>query len=137
MDREQETRGRLVRAAWIAGVKSYFPGEPKAGYIAPWEEMPDWERAIVVALYDQARGVILAGGNDGQRVRLTPEQGGRLVRIIWVQQVYRHFPEPKESYVQAWEQMPEWERQTDTDMFAAIEAAVLREVVPVRAGSHA
>jgi hypothetical protein len=85
MDGEQKARGRRVREAWIAGVKRYYPGEPKAGYIAPWEEMTDWERAIVVALYDQARGIVLAGGEDGQRVRLTPEQGGRVVRAIWVQ----------------------------------------------------
>jgi hypothetical protein len=43
--------------------------------------------------------------------------------------VYKHFPEPKESYVQAWERMPEWGRRTDTDMYAAIEQAVLREAV--------
>jgi hypothetical protein len=132
---QQEARGRLVREAWIAGVKSHFPGEPKASYITSWEEMPDWERAIVVALYDQVRGVVLAGVQPGQQVRLTPEQGGRLVRVVWVQQVYKHFPDPKETYVQAWEQMPEWERQTDTDMFAAIEGAVLREVVPVTASA--
>ena len=136
MEPQQEARGRLVREAWIAGVKRYFPGEPKASYISPWEEMPDWERAIVVALYDQVRGVVLAGVQNGQTVRLTPEQGGRLVRVVWVQQVYKHFPDPKETYVQSWELMPEWERLTDTDMFTAIEGAVLREAAPVTASSH-
>jgi hypothetical protein len=130
VDQEQEARGRLVRTAWISGAKRYFPGEPKPGYVAPWEEMPDWERAIVVAIYEQVSAIALAGAKDGQRVRLAPEQGGRLVRIVWVQQVNKHFPVPKETYVQPWEQMPEWERRTDTDMFAAIEAAALREVVP-------
>jgi hypothetical protein len=130
VEQEQETRGRLVRTAWISGVKRHFPGEPKPGYVAPWEEMPDWERAIVVAIYEQVSAIVLAGAKDGQRTRLAPEQGGRLVRIVWVQQVYKHFPDPKEAYVQPWEQMPEWERRTDTDMFAAIEAAALREVVP-------
>jgi hypothetical protein len=36
--------GRIFRGAWIAGVDKYYPGEPKPGYVAPWEEMPDWER---------------------------------------------------------------------------------------------
>jgi hypothetical protein len=130
VDPQQEARGRLVRAAWIAGVKRHFPGEPKASYVAPWEEMPDWERTIVVALYEQVGGVVAAGARNGQPVRLTPEQGGRLVRLVWVQQVYKHFSDPKDTYVQAWEHMPEWERQTDTEMFAAIEAHVLRESVP-------
>jgi len=124
---EQEAQGRLVREAWIAGVKRYFPGTPKPSYVAPWEEMPDWERSIVVELYRQVREVVLAGIQGGQVTRLTPEQGGRLVRIIWVQQVYKHFPDPKETYVQPWEAMPEWERQTDVEMFAAIEQAVLQE----------
>jgi hypothetical protein len=25
------------------GVTRHYPGEPRAGYIAPWEETPDWE----------------------------------------------------------------------------------------------
>ena len=116
-----------MREAWIAGVKRYFPGTPKPSYIAPWEEMPDWERAIVVEIYRQVSGVVLAGVQDGEPVRLTREQGGRLVRIVWVQQVYKHFPDPKDTYVQPWEATPDWERQTDADMFTAIERAVLDE----------
>ncbi len=35
---------RLFREAWIAGVRRYFPGEPKAGYVMPWEDTAQWER---------------------------------------------------------------------------------------------
>jgi hypothetical protein len=124
---DQEAHGRLVREAWIAGVKQYFPGTPKPGYIAPWEEMPDWERAIVVEVYSQVSGLVRAGLQGDAAIRLTREQGGRLVRIVWVQQVYKHFQDPKDTYVQPWEAMPEWERQTDMDMFTSIEQAVLEE----------
>ncbi len=33
--------GRVFREAWIEGVRKHYPGEPKAGYVAPWEETPD------------------------------------------------------------------------------------------------
>ena len=58
------------------------------------------------------------------------------MHVVWVQQVYKYFPDPKETYVQGWEQMPEWERLKDTDIFTAIEGAVLREAAPVTASSH-
>ncbi|CAG6396533.1 hypothetical protein NMG29_25195 [Streptomyces cocklensis] len=35
--------GRVFREAWITGVQKHFPGEPKAGYVAPWEETPQRE----------------------------------------------------------------------------------------------
>ena len=47
--------GRIFRDAWIAGVKRHYPGEPKAGYIAPWDETPDWERASAAAVHDLVR----------------------------------------------------------------------------------
>jgi hypothetical protein len=49
----QTEGGRVFREAWIAGVKKHFPGEPKPGYIAPWEETPDRERESATAVYDQ------------------------------------------------------------------------------------
>ena len=33
MNREEE--GRFFRDAWIAGVRQYYPGTPKSGYITP------------------------------------------------------------------------------------------------------
>jgi L-lactate dehydrogenase complex protein LldF len=39
----QEADGRIFREAWISGVQAHFPGTPKPGYVASWEEMPDWE----------------------------------------------------------------------------------------------
>jgi hypothetical protein len=43
-------QGRIFREDWIAGVKKHFPGEPKSGYITPWDEVPDWERASAAAV---------------------------------------------------------------------------------------
>jgi hypothetical protein len=50
-------QGRVFREAWIAGVKKYFPGEPKSSYITPWDQTPDWERASAAAVYDQVRAL--------------------------------------------------------------------------------
>ena len=35
--------------------------------------------------------------------------------------VYRHFPAPRPSYVAPWHQLPSWQRETDGDIFEAIE----------------
>ncbi|UCM90986.1 hypothetical protein [Streptomyces marincola] len=111
--------GRLFRDAWIAGVTKHFPGEPKPGYIAPWTETPAWERAAAAAVCDQVRQFIERSG--GQTVRLTREQKGRFVAICWIAQIYRRFESPKASYVADWEDLPAWQRETDADIFEAIE----------------
>ena len=43
-------------------------------------------------------------------------------------QVYRHIPTPKLSYVADWENLPEWQRKTDMDIFEAIQATVCQEI---------
>ncbi|MFJ9442535.1 hypothetical protein ACIRRH_11765 [Kitasatospora sp. NPDC101235] len=48
--------GRIFREAWIAGVRKHFPGDPKPGYIAPWEDTPPWERASAAAKWQQETG---------------------------------------------------------------------------------
>ncbi|WP_165953872.1 hypothetical protein [Streptomyces sp. 8K308] len=36
--------GRILREAWIVGVAKHYPGEPKPGYVADWDELPAWQR---------------------------------------------------------------------------------------------
>lgn len=79
-----EEHGRIFRNAWIAGIKAHYPGEPRPGYIAPWE--------------------------------------GRFVSLCWIAQIYKYFPEPKPSYVADWSEEPEWQQETNADIFEAIEA---------------
>ncbi|MFE2291288.1 hypothetical protein [Streptomyces sp. NPDC059452] len=54
---------RLFREAWIAGVRRHFPGEPKAGYVTPWDEtppgyvadwadLPAWQQETDVDIFD-------------------------------------------------------------------------------------
>ena len=125
---DREKGGRLVRLAWIKGVQTYFPGEPKVSYIALWEEINEWEREIVSSIYEQICAFILADGLEKNPISpLTREQGGRLVRLIWINQVYRLLSHPKEAYVQPWENMPAWEREIDRDIFVAIEREVKHE----------
>ncbi len=42
--------GRVFREAWIAGVNAHYPGEPKASYVTPWDDTPDWERDAAAAV---------------------------------------------------------------------------------------
>jgi len=53
---------------------------------------------------------------------LDREEGGKLVRKVWTEQVYKHIPTPKHSYVCSWEEMQEWEKETDRAIFDVIEA---------------
>lgn len=49
------------------------------------------------------------------------EQKGRFVALCWIGQIYARLPNPKSSYVADWEYLPDWQKQTDSDMFEAIE----------------
>jgi hypothetical protein len=116
-----EEHGRIFRSAWIAGVEAHFPGEPKPGYIAPWEETPDWERDAAATVYGQVADFIRV--SEGTAAKLTREQKGRFVSLCWIGQIYKHFPDPKPSYVADWSEQPEWQRETNSDVFEAIEAS--------------
>jgi hypothetical protein len=111
--------GRIFRDAWIAGVKKHYPGEPKPSYITPWQETPEWERQAAAAVYGQVRDFIEI--SDGNASKLTREQKGRFVAICWIAQIYRHIESPKPGYVADWRDLPEWQRETDADIFEAIE----------------
>jgi hypothetical protein len=113
--------GRIFREAWIAGVKQHFPGDPKPGYITPWDDTPDWERESAAAVYEQVRQFVEISG--GTTAKLTREQRGRFVAICWITQIYKHIPDPKAGYVADWDALPEWQQETDADIFDAIESA--------------
>jgi hypothetical protein len=116
--------GRVFREAWIAGVKQHFPGEPKPGYITPWEETPEWERASAAAVYDQVRAFVdISAGNTS---KLTRAQKGRFVALCWIAQIHKHIPHSKPAYIADWDDLPTWQQQTDADIFEHIEQASLR-----------
>jgi hypothetical protein len=112
-------RGRVFREAWIAGVTKHYPGEPKPGYITPWDQTPDWERNAATAVYDQVLAFIKA--TDGATAKLTSDQKGRFVALCWIGQILKHFPTPKPSYVADWDDLPDWQKATDIDIFERIE----------------
>lgn len=126
---DKEQYGRIFRDAWIKGVKSHYPGEPEESYVRPWEQMDKWEQESAIAVFLQLRGFLLAGIQNKQLSSLTREQGGRLVRIAWVAQMYKHFPNPEPAYVYDWEEMSDdWERSADMDLFQAVEKSVKLEL---------
>lgn len=114
--------GKVFREAWIAGVKKYYPGEPKPGMIAPWEETPDWERQSAAAVQQQVVDLIRA--RAGMASELTRQQKGHFVASCWNAQIYRHFENPKPSYVADWSAMQAWQQETDADIFEAVEKSV-------------
>jgi hypothetical protein len=113
-------QGRVFREAWIAGVSKYYPGEPKPGYITPWDDTPYWERQAAAAVYTQVRTFVEISA--GKTARLTREQKGRFIAICWTGQIYKHIENPKPSYVVDWADLPDWQQQTDADIFERIEA---------------
>lgn len=116
---QQDEQGRTFREAWIAGVRKYYPGEPKPGYVTPWEDTADWERKAAGAVYRQVSDFVSVSG--GATVNLTREQKGRFVALCWIAQIHKHIPSPKPSYVADWNDLPEWQQQTDADIFERIE----------------
>ncbi|GAA0589336.1 hypothetical protein GCM10010174_00210 [Kutzneria viridogrisea] len=115
----QTDGGKVFREAWIAGVTKHYPGDPKPGYIAPWADTPDWERAAATAVYDQVRAFIDA--TAGNAAKLTRPQKGRFVALCWIGQIHKHFSDPKPAYVADWADLPAWQQETDADIFEHIE----------------
>lgn len=122
---DKEEGGRFFRAEWIKGVQRHYPGTPKPGYIAPWEEMQVWEQESAAAVYEQVHQFVLQAA--GATTKLKREQKGRFICLCWIGQIFKYFPEPKASYVADWEQLPAWQKETDADIFAAIETSLLQE----------
>ena len=119
MDTGTPEQGRIFREAWIAGVRKYYPGEPKPGYVTPWDDTPDWERQAAAAVHSQVSAFAeISGGNT---VHLTREQKGRFVATCWIAQIYKHIEHPKPAYVADWADLPDWQQQTDADIFERIE----------------
>lgn len=44
--------------------------------------------------------------------------------LCWTGQSYKHFADPKPGYVADWADMPEWQRETDSDIFERIEKVI-------------
>ncbi|MFF3196365.1 MULTISPECIES: hypothetical protein [Streptomyces] len=110
---------QVFREAWIEGVHRHFPGEPKPGYVTPWEDTPQWEREAAGAVYEQVRQFIEV--SDGHTAKLSREQKGRFVAVCWTAQMFKHFENPKPGYVADWSDLPAWQQETDADIFEVIE----------------
>ncbi|MEV4644836.1 hypothetical protein [Saccharopolyspora sp. NPDC049357] len=117
-----EEKGRIFHEAWIVGVNAHHPGEPKPGYVAPWEDTPDWERASAAAVYQQVQDFIESTADSASK--LTREQKGRFVALCWTGQIYKRFADPKPACIADWADMPEWQRETDSDTFEHTENEV-------------
>ncbi len=97
---------------------------PKPGYIAPWDQIQEWEQQSARAVYEQVRQFVIL--TDGNTKKMSREQKGRFVCLCWIGQIYHWFATPKESYVADWDQLPAWQRETDADIFETIEGSISR-----------
>jgi hypothetical protein len=43
------------------------------------------------------------------------------VALRWIGQIYTHFPDPKPAYIADWDDLPQWQQETDADIFEHIE----------------
>lgn len=111
--------GQLFREAWIAGVGRHYPGDPKAGYVAPWDETPEWERQSAAAVYQLVADLLRISA--GAARHLTRVQKSQFVAACWTAQIYLRIEDPKPSYVAPWETLPPWQQEVDADIFEAIE----------------
>jgi hypothetical protein len=68
----------------------------------------------------QVREFIRISG--GSTTRLSREQRGRFIATCWIAQIYRRIEDPKPGYVADWSELSEWQRETDADIFDAIES---------------
>lgn len=59
--------------------------------------------------------------DGGHASRLSREQRGRFVATCWTAQMFQHFDDPGPGYVADWPHLPAWQRETDADIFDAIE----------------
>jgi hypothetical protein len=84
--------------------------------------MPEWERDSAQSVAEQIARFVQV--SDGCTAKLSRQQRGQWVATSWIGQIYKHFPDPKPSYVTPWEELPEWQRETDADVFDVIERAV-------------
>ena len=116
--------GKTFREAWIAGVHKHYPGEPKASYIVPWDDTPDWERNSAAAVYQVVAELLRL--SEGAAERLTRIQKSQFVAACWTAQIHLRIPDPKPSYVAPWESLPPWQQEVDADIFEAVEQAERR-----------
>ncbi|WP_435861951.1 hypothetical protein [Streptomyces sparsogenes] len=93
-----------------------------AEYATPWDDTPEWERQAAGSVYEQVYQFLELSG--GHASRLSREQKGRFVATCWTAQIFKHFEDPKPSYVAEWPDLPEWQKETDADIFEAIEKSL-------------
>ncbi|MEV3856096.1 hypothetical protein AB0J38_17445 [Streptomyces sp. NPDC050095] len=110
--------GQAFREAWIAGVNKHFPGEPKASYVTPWEDTPEWERQAAATVAGQIQEFVKLTGNHANK--LSREQKSQFVAACWTAQMFVHFADPKPGYVAPWSQLPDWQKETDADIFESV-----------------
>ncbi|ELS56013.1 hypothetical protein STVIR_3010 [Streptomyces viridochromogenes Tue57] len=73
-------------------------------------------------MYEQVRHFLELSG--GHASRLSREQKSRFVATCWTAQMFKHFEDPKPGYVADWPDLPDWQKETDSEIFEAVERSL-------------
>ncbi|MGW5727771.1 hypothetical protein [Nocardia beijingensis] len=46
-----ELKGQFVAICWIGQILARIP-DPKPGYIAPWEQLPEWQKKTDLGIFE-------------------------------------------------------------------------------------
>ncbi len=46
-----ETKGQFVAICWVGQIYARIP-DPKPGYVAPWEQLPEWQQRTDIGIFE-------------------------------------------------------------------------------------
>ena len=118
-DKEPYGRRQDLPRSVDHGRTQALSGRAQVGLRDVWEDTPEWERQAAATVCEQVRQFLELSA--GHAARLSREQKGRFVATCWTAQMYKHFENPKPGYVADWPDLPQWQQETDADIFEAIE----------------
>ncbi|WP_280274879.1 hypothetical protein [Nocardia wallacei] len=52
---EPETKGQFVAICWVGQIYAHIP-DPKPGYVAPWEQLPEWQQKTDMEIFKAVEG---------------------------------------------------------------------------------
>lgn len=56
-----ELKGQFVAICWIGQILARIP-DPKPGYIAPWDQLPDWQQKTDIGIFEAIERDVTASG---------------------------------------------------------------------------
>ncbi|WP_245663637.1 hypothetical protein [Nocardia arthritidis] len=55
-----ELKGQFVAICWIGQIYAHIP-DPKPGYLAPWDQLPEWQQKTDIGIFEAIERQPVAG----------------------------------------------------------------------------